>query len=143
MSNLSLFMKKNKVKKENTFYQATKSLLDENSEPLKWEVKPLTTKEDSEIRESCTREVPINGKPGAFRQKVNVNDYMTKMAVASTVFPNLYDSTLQDSYGVKSPEDLIKEMVDDPGEFQEYILFIQNFNGFNTSMNEKVEEAKN
>ena len=44
MSNLSLFLKKNKIQKENTTYPATKSLLDENGNPLLWEIKPLTTR---------------------------------------------------------------------------------------------------
>ena len=46
MSNLSLFLKKNKVQKENTFYAATKSLCDEKGNPLKWELKAITTKEN-------------------------------------------------------------------------------------------------
>lgn len=143
MSSLSLFMKKNKVKKENTFYQATKSLLDEKGQALKWEVKALTTKEDEDIRDSCMTEIPVPGKKGAYRQKLNTSEYMTKMAVVSTVFPNLYDAELQDSYGVKTPEELVKELIDNPGEFQEYVLFIQNFNGFDTRMDDKVKEAKN
>ena len=43
---------------------------------------------------------------------------------------------------MKTPEDLLKEMIDDPGEYNELLLFIQNFNGFST-LDDKVEEAKN
>lgn len=143
MSNLSLFLKKNKIQKKNTTYAATKSLLDEQGNPLLWTIKPLTTKENEDIRESCTIEVQVKGKPNLFRPKLNTSAYITKMVVASIVEPNLYNAELQDSYGVKTPEDLLKEIVDDPGEYNNLVAFIQQFNGFNTTMDDKVEQAKN
>lgn len=143
MSNVNLFLKKNKIVKPNTKYAATKSLCDEKSNPLEWEIKALTTKEDEAIRDSCTYEVAIPGKPNMFRPKLKTNEYLAKMIVASVVSPNLYDAALQDSYEVKTPEELLKELVDDPGEYQDFALFIQKHNGFNISMDEKVEEAKN
>ena len=41
-----------------------------------------------------------------------------------------------------TPEELIKEMVDDPGEYADFSAFVQKYNGF-TSMDDKVEDAKN
>jgi hypothetical protein len=143
MSNLSLFLKKNKKVKENTTYPATKSLVDENGKPLEWVIKPLTTKENNELRDQCTYEVPVKGKPNMFRPKIDTNLYIAKMIVASVVEPNLYNAELQDSYGVKTPEDLIMEMIDDPGEYNDFAAFIQKFNGFNITLEDKVEQAKN
>lgn len=142
MSNLSLFMKQNKKIRPNTKYAATKSLVDENGNPLEFEIRSLTTKEDELIREQCTKEVPIVGKPGAFRQKIDSNAYISKMTAAAIVFPNLNNAELQDSYGVKKPEDLLKELIDDPGEFQDLCLFVQKNNGF-TNLDSRVDEAKN
>lgn len=143
MSNFSRFMKSNKKQKENTTYAATKSLVDEEGKPLLWTIRPLTSKDNEEIREACTMDVPITGKPGMFRPKLNSSKYLAKMICASVVEPDLYDSELQDSYGVMKPEDLILEMVNDPGEYAEFGAFIQKFNGFTESLEEKVEEAKN
>lgn len=143
MSNLSLFLKKNKKVKTNTFYAATRSLCDNDGEPLKWEIKALTTKESEEIRESCTTEVQVTGKPGMFRPKVNSKLYIAKLIAACVVFPDLYDKELQDSYGVRTPEDLLKELVDDPNEYNSFAEFIQNFNGLDDTMENKVEKAKN
>ena len=143
MSNLSLFLKKNKKVKENVFFAATKSLCDEKGEPLQWEVKALTTRESDDIRDDCTTEVPVKGKPNMFRQKVNSSKFGAKMLAASVVYPDLMNAELQDSYGVSTPEDLIKEMIDDPGEYNDFLAFVQEFNGFGTSMEDKVEEAKN
>lgn len=143
MSNLSLFLKKNKVQKENTFYAATKSLCDADGNPLKWELKAITTKENDEIRDDCTMEVPIKGKPNMFRPKINSALYAAKMLAASVVFPDLNNAELQDSYGVTTPHDLVREMVDDLGEYNDFVAFVQEFNGFTTDMDDKVEEAKN
>ena len=143
MSNLSLFLKKNKKVRTNTFYAATKSLCDEKGNPVEWEIKALTTKESEDIRSECTTEVPVTGKPGMVRPKVDTKAYIAKLIAACVVFPDLYNKELQDSYGVRTPEDLLKEMVDDPTEYNALAEFIQNFNGLDESLEEKVKEAKN
>ncbi|WP_425755385.1 phage tail assembly chaperone [Ihubacter sp. rT4E-8] len=143
MSDLSRFLKANKIKRENTTFAATKSLVDAKGNPLPWTIKPLITKENDAIRDECMIEVPVKGKPNMFRPKLDTSKYIGKMICACVVEPNLYDKDLQDSYGVMSPEDLLKEMIDNPGEYQEFATFVQNFNGFNTTLEDKVEEAKN
>lgn len=143
MSNLTLFMKANKKKKSNTFYPATKSLTDKDGKPLQWEIRPITTKEDEAIRDACTHEVPIPGKRNQFRIKIDANAYMTKQIAASIVFPNLLDAELQDSYDVKTPEELLKELVDDPIEFADLASFVREFNGFDETIEDEIEEAKN
>ena len=143
MGNLTLFLKKNKKVRENTYYPVTKSLCDEHGEPLQWEIKPLTTTETEDIRIACTTEVPVTGKPGMYRPKVDSKLYMAKLVAASVVFPDLYNKELQDSYGVKTPEELLKQMVDNPTEYNNFVEFVTNYNGLAESMDEKVEEAKN
>lgn len=143
MSKFSKFMKANKKVKENAFHAVTKSLCDENGKPLEWEFRHITSKENDEIRESCTREVPVAGKPNLYREKMNSGLYVKKMIAASVVTPDLYDSELQDSYGVKTPEELLLAMVDDPGEFNELAAFVQKLQGFDVSFEDKVDEAKN
>ena len=143
MSNLSHFMKKNKIIKENITFAATKSLCDEKGNPVLWEIKPLSTKEDEQIKEACTYDAPVKGKPNLYRPKLNTNEYLNKMLASSVVFPDLFNADLQDSYKVKTPEDLLKELIDDPGEYNEFGLFVQKYNGFDVSFNEKADEAKN
>lgn len=143
MSNLDRFLKQNKKIRENTTYLATKSLTDEEGNPLSWTIRPLTTKDNDKLRDECTIEIPVKGKPNVFRPKLDTSKYLAKMIVASVVEPNLNNKDLQDSYGVMTPEDLIKEMIDNPGEYNDFASFIQNFNSFTTTLDEKVEEAKN
>lgn len=143
MSKFSKFMKANKIEKKNEMYAATKSLCDENGKPLEWEFRHITSKENEDLRDACTIDVPITGKPNMFRQKVKSSLYIQKMVAASVVVPDLYDKDLQDSYGAMTPEELLLAMVDDPGEYNDLAAFVQKFQGFNVSFDEKVDEAKN
>ena len=143
MSKFSAFMKSNKTAKKNEFYPVTKSLCDENGNPLEWEFRHITSKENEQIRNDSTREVPVFGKPNMYRQKVDGGKFALAMVVKSVVYPDLYDADLQDSYGVNTPEDLLLEMVDDPGEYTKLIAYVQKLQGYDVSFDEKVEEAKN
>lgn len=142
MSNLNRFLKQNKIVKENVKYPATKSLVDDDGKPLLWEIQPLSTKKNESIRESCTIEIPVKGKPNLFREKLDSTKYTAKLIASSVVYPDLYDKDLQDSYGAMTPEELIMEMIDDPGEYGDFAQFITEFNGF-SDINDDIEEAKN
>ena len=142
MSNFSAFMKSNKKQRQNELYAATKSLTDENGVPLLWELRPVTTRENEAIREQCTTEVQVAGKPGMYRQRVDTSEYQAKLMAAAVVTPNLNDAELQDSYGVMSAEELLKEMLDDAGEYTELAVKVQQISGF-TTLAEDVEAVKN
>lgn len=143
MSKFSRFMKANKQAKTNQNYAPTTTLTDENGKPLEWEFRPITSKENEALRDACTIEVQVTGKPNMFRPKLNTSQYLAKMIVAATVVPDLYDAELQDSYGVKTPEELLYAMVDNAGEYQELTVWMQKYQGFTKTFDEKVEEAKN
>lgn len=139
---LSQFFKKNKLVRQNTQYAVTESLMDEKGKPLKWEIKAISTKQAEAIRDACTKDVPVPGKPNMFRPKLDTKKYLGKLLTASVVYPDLYNAELQDSYGVTTPEELLVEMVDDPKEYNSFVEFVQNYNGFE-SMKTKVDEVKN
>ncbi len=143
MSKFAEFMKANKTVRENEMHAVTKSLCDKEGNPLEWEFRHITSKENETIREDCTYEVPVTGKPNMYRQKLKNSLYIQKMIVSSVASPDLYDAQLQDSYGVKTPEDLLLAMVDDPGEYNDLAAYVQKLQGFNVSFEDKVDEAKN
>lgn len=143
MSKFSLFMKANKVEKKNEQYAPTDTMMNENGDALKWEFRHIGSKENEALRDECTIEVQVTGKPNLYRPKVNSARYLSKLIVAATVYPDLYDKELQDSYGVATPEDLVYSMVSDAGDYQEFSVWMQKFQGFTKSFDEKVDEAKN
>ncbi len=131
MGNLSEFLRENKKVKENFKYAPTKSICDENGNPVEWEFKYLSSGEERLIRESCI----IGGK---FNNAMHIR----KMIAASVVYPNLHDKELQDSYGVYTPEDLLECLVDSPGEWYDLSILIQKKLGF-LGLDEAITEAKN
>ena len=110
MKDLSIFLKENKIKRENVFYCASEDFKDSEGNVIRWEIKPVTTREEEAIREES-----MDYADGKYR--LNVNRYIEKMVAEAVVFPNLYDAKLQDSYNVKSPEALVKEILDKPGDY--------------------------
>lgn len=141
--NLELFFAKNKAKTENQFYPATKSLCGADGKPLMWEIRKIPIDECEAIRKDCTFNKQIPGKRG-LTQTVFDSERYTKMIVcAAVVYPPLDNAGLQDSYGVKTPEDLILKMIDDLGEWTDLQNTVYELNGITESMDDKVEEAKN
>lgn len=137
------FLKKNKIEKKNVFHPATTSLVDEEGNPLLWEIRHISTKENERIQEECTEEVQVTGKYGVYRPKLDLNTYTDKLITAAVVFPDLLNAELQDSYGVTTPEELVKRMIDSPGEYAALAKLIQKMNGFDETLQGKVDKAKN
>jgi hypothetical protein len=141
MSDFSVFMAGNVATEEIVEYVASKRFMDKG-EPVKWKLKAVSSDLDEMIRKECTKKVPIHGKRGQYNQETDTDKYIGKLCVACTVYPNLNDAALQDSYGVKGAEDLIKKMLL-PGEYTEYKAKVMEVNGFDMSMEELVDDAKN
>ena len=67
---------------------------------------------------------------------------MVASVVKAVIYPNLNDADLQDSYGVMSAEELVKRMLL-PGEFDDLANAVAQALGFETSVADDVETAKN
>ncbi|KXG78289.1 phage tail assembly chaperone [Thermotalea metallivorans] len=141
MSGLSAFFAENIAQNETIKYVVSKRFT-ENGKPIEWEIKAITSDEDEAIRKLCTRKVPVPGKKNVFTQEIDFNKYLGMLAVACTVYPNLNDASLQDSYKVMGADNLLKKMLL-PGEYADYLKKIQEINGFETSMEDLVDEVKN
>lgn len=160
MSNLTAFLSQNALKQENEKVVVSKRfvepVIDEKTgeqkidektkkpltKPVKWEVAAITSDEDDQLRKENTKRMPVPGKKGMMVPETNYTAYLAALAVKCTVFPNLHDADLQNSYGVMSAPELLKKMLL-PGEYDEYLATIQKINGFDVGMDELVEEAKN
>lgn len=142
MGGLSGFFKQNAVQVDNQKTVASRRFLDGDQNPMEWEMKCITPAEDEEIRRGCTKRVPLPGKKGQYTAEVDADLYLGKLAAACTVFPDLSDRELQDSYGVMGADSLLKAMLT-PGEYAGYLNEVQALNGFDVTMDEVVEQAKN
>ena len=141
MSNFAVFMSGNVAADETVKYVASKRFVD-NGKPVEWEIKSIDSDLDEAIRKECTKRVPVPGKRGQYNQETDTDKYIAKICVACTVYPNLNDAELQSSYGVMGADALLKKMLK-PGEYTEYKAKVMEINGYDMSMEELVDEAKN
>jgi hypothetical protein len=107
---------------------------------VKWQLQAITEEENEMLRKSATKKSRGNG--GQTVVETDQNEYVSKLAVASVVFPNLKDAELQKSYGVLGAENLIRKMLLS-GEYGNLLLKVQQLNGYDVGVNDLVEEAKN
>lgn len=139
MSGLSGFLAQNVVETENEHYVISKRFLGDDGKPIPWEIRALGEKENQELRDASTKRIQSKSVDV---QKTDYNLYLSKLAVASVVFPNLKDAELQKSYGVMGAEELIKKMLIS-GEYSLLIDVVQKVNGFDKGIEDLMEEVKN
>lgn len=139
--NLTGFLAQNALKADNEKIVVSKRFV-QDDKPIKWEVASITSEEDDLLRKANTKRMPVPGKKGVMVPETNYTAYLASLAVKCTVFPNLHDKELQNSYGVMEAEALLKKMLL-PGEYDGYLAKIQEINGFDVGLDEAVEEAKN
>lgn len=143
MSDFSAFFAENKIKHENLKYVASRDFVNkETGKPLEWEIRRLDSEEDEKLRKSCMRQIKVQGRSGATRTEMDMQGYICKMTVASIVYPDLNNKRLQDSYNVMGAEQLLKKMLA-PGEYADLTTTVTEHNGFDVTLSDLVEEAKN
>ena len=148
MADFSAFLAQNKIKKDNVKFVASEGFTDncksvkDGGKPLEWEIRALTSKEDDALRKMCTKQIKVMGKSNVYRTEMDAPTYIGKLAAACTVFPDLNNKELQDSYGVMGADELLKAMLS-PGEYAEYCNKVSEVNDFDISNDELVAEAKN
>lgn len=138
---LSAFMRPNVAEIKNTCFAPSPRFVGEDGKPVEWEIRCISADEYARIRSSCIRQVPVIGKKGQYTQQLDTYTFQAKVAAACTVFPDLTNAELQDSWGVATPEQLVGVMLIG-GEFDDYITEVFEVNGFKDEP-ELVDEAKN
>lgn len=138
MRDLKAFLKQNKVQVPNVMYPASRDFLDEEGNPLEWELRRLDTKVSNKIKNECM-------KIDAMRQDVQFDQekFNVKVYAKSVVFPDLMNAELQNSYGVVGEEALLLELLSNPKDFDNFGIQFNKMHGYDVSFGELVEEAKN
>lgn len=137
MSGFSAFLKENKKESSTRKIIASTAFLDEKGRPVEWEIRPLKSKELDHLRKECST-VKKGGEV-----EVDTRKFNAMVAARCTVYPNLNDKELQDSYGVMGAESLITEMLDVAGDYNNYVAAIMKCSNLDKSERDLVEEAKN
>ncbi|WP_042472802.1 phage tail assembly chaperone [Bacillus ndiopicus] len=133
MSKFKAFMRENVAEAE-----LIELVLTRFSEPIK--LRPVPSEEADLINDRCFKNVP--GKKGRQERVFDPVAYNRRMNVASIVYPDLNDTELQQSYGVRGAEALYGKMFL-AGEAALISEKVQQISGLDDSLEEQIEEAKN
>ena len=138
---LSAFMRPNVAEIKNASFAPSPRFVGEDGKPVEWEIRCISADEYAKIRSDCFIQERVPGKKNQMTQRLDIYAFQTRVAARCTVFPDLNDAALQDSWGVTKPEDLVGAMLIG-GEFEDYIREVLRVNGFQDDA-ELVDEAKN
>lgn len=135
MNDFSMFLKENAKPVEEVEIVVSDRFVDADGNPVKWRVKPVSSRDDNRIKEECMK---FKGKERGF----DTAKYQVKICAAGVVFPDLKNAALQDSYGVRGEEELLLELLPIAGEFNGLFNKINDLSS-PESLDELVDEAKN
>ena len=138
---LSAFMRPNVAEIKNASFAPSPRFVGEDGKPVEWEIRCISADEYAKIRSDCFIQERVPGKKNQMTQRLDIYAFQTRVAARCTVFPDLNDAALQDSWGVTKPEDLVGAMLIG-GEFDDYVTEVFRINGFKDET-ELEDEAKN
>lgn len=129
------------IEAETVGYIASKRFPGENGEPVEWRIRAITTEQEEKIRQSAKKRRQIPGTRET-KTEIDYDAYISAMICACVVYPNLNDAELQTSYGAVGAADLLRKMLT-PGEYADLALAVQQNNGFDAGMADKIQKVKN
>lgn len=109
--------------------------------PFPFVIQPIGQVENKAIKKACT-ETYTDKKTGQRITDTDVDKYNNRLITACCIEPNFKDAAWQEQAGVRG-EDALIEKVLKPGEYIDLLIAVQEACGFDTDINQKIEEAKN
>lgn len=139
MDQLAAFLAENVEKIPNKKVVVSPRFKDSKGNPIEWEIKAISCTENEDLQ----RQAMVSRKQpnGQVTRELDSIKYLALLVAESVVFPDLLNAKLQDSYGVKTPTELIKKMLY-PREFNSLAEMVTAFSQVD-NLADKVEEAKN
>lgn len=141
MSKYTAFMAGAVEKIENKKVVVSKRFKDEDGKPIPFEIKALSADENDELQKRCMVNIPVPGQRGQYTRELDQIKYTAMLLTESVVYPDLNEAELQDSYGVRGAEALLRKMLY-TGEYNKLAQEVAALSKIEV-LADLVEEAKN
>ncbi|MBR5589880.1 MAG: hypothetical protein IKW41_06965 [Phascolarctobacterium sp.] len=141
MSKYTAFMAGAVDKIENKKVVVSNRFKDEKGKPIPFEIKALSADENDELQRRCMVNVPVPGQRGQYTRELDQIKYTAMLLTESVVYPDLNEAELQDSYGVRGAESLLRKMLY-TGEYNKLAQEVMALSNIEV-LSDLVEEAKN
>ena len=135
MSALSAFLNPTVTSEEQEII-VSKRFLDEKGKPAPFRIRSLTQEENFACSKAATRNIKVNG---GYQEKVNQNEYISRIIVAATLEPDFASAEVCEHFGTKDPIQVPGKMLL-AGEFAKLSAAILELSGFEQNLD---DEAKN
>lgn len=120
----------------------SKRIIDEQNNPVPFRFKSVGTERINDLRTECQK--PSRDTKGrVVGKEFDGERFMMTIAIESCVYPDFRNPELIKSWGVKTPEQLVREMLSIEGEFNRFTAGAFNANEIGEDFDELVTEAKN
>ncbi|MFJ2042247.1 XkdN-like protein [Paenibacillus taichungensis] len=133
---LQEFLNSNPVDNLTAEVPVSKRFTDKEGNLMLFKIKPMTEREHNELSKKCTT-IKSRGKTEFDTRKFN-----SSMVIENTVYPDFKDAESIKAVEVSTPEQYLGKVLLS-GEIAKLVEEIMKLSGFDTSMEELVEEAKN
>lgn len=134
---LEFFYKENKREQELVDYIASETFTDKDGKPIPWKIRPVSADEEAKIRDQCT-ETKVDKRTGVINEIFRDQKYTVALTCQGVVFPDLMNSSLQNSYGAKGASSLLKQMLN-AGELQSLALKVIEVSGLDDIESQKTD----
>lgn len=111
MSKYTAFMAGAVEKIENKKVVVSSRFKDEKGKPIAFEIRALSADENDELQRRCMISIPVPGQRGQYTRELDQIKYTAMLLTESVVYPDLNEAELQDSYGVRGGEALLRKML--------------------------------
>jgi|GEM_PF-305250 len=110
-------------------------------EVVKWKFKAISTERVEEFKKNTFKSVVRNNK--VVGKETDYPRFLARVAVESTVYPNLKAAELRKAYKTEDPIEIAKKLLHIAGEYSAWVSFSNRANGLTESAEELEEEVKN
>lgn len=108
---------------------------------VKWKFKAISTLRVEELEKNTTKKVIRNNK--VVGTDTDYPRFLARVAVESTVYPDLKAAELRKAYKTEDPVEIAKKLLHVAGEYSNWIAVSNRANGLIESGEELEEEVKN
>lgn len=143
VNDLSFFMPGAAESVEEVERLVSKRFKNKKGELIPFRFKPITTTRIDELEKLHTVPIYSGSRRRKTGEKVDQSRFIAHIAVESTIYPNFKSAELRKAYGEQDPIEIAKKMLHVGGEYSEWLQVANEINGFDDSLEDLEETAKN
>lgn len=143
VDDLSFFLPENMEETEEVARPVSRRFKDKEGKVIPFRFKAISTARVEEIEKLCMEPVYTGSRKKKIGEKLNNARYMALIAVETTLYPNFRSAELRKAYKQQDPIEVAKKMLHVAGEYAEWLHAANEINGFDDTLEDLEEAAKN